>query len=77
MTLIPLDDIQVDERLNYAERPIKILDRKTKALRKKLVNLVKMQWQQWKGSEWMWEPEVEMKEHYPYFFKAANFKDEI
>ena len=40
--VVPLEDIQVDDRLNYIERPISILDRKTKALRNKLVDLVKV-----------------------------------
>ena len=59
-TVISLDDIQVDESLNYFEKPIAVLDRKTKALRNKLVKLVKVQWQHRKGSEWTWEPEDEM-----------------
>ena len=43
--VISLDDIQVDEGLNYVERPVSILDRKTKGLRNKEVKLVKVQWQ--------------------------------
>lgn len=41
--VVPLDDIQVDEHLNYIERPTVILDRKTKGLRNKVVNLVSVQ----------------------------------
>ncbi|KAJ9565014.1 LOW QUALITY PROTEIN: hypothetical protein OSB04_000980 [Centaurea solstitialis] len=32
---VPLEDIEVDERLNYAEKPIAVLERKTKTLRNK------------------------------------------
>ena len=39
--LIPLEDIQVDDRLNYVETPLEILDQKVKTLRNKVVNLVK------------------------------------
>ncbi|KAJ9564648.1 hypothetical protein OSB04_000614 [Centaurea solstitialis] len=56
---IPLDDIQVDESLNYVERPVAVLDRKHR-----------------KGSEWTWEPEAEMREHYPNF-SPIDFGDEI
>ena len=35
--VVPLDDIQVYERLNYEERLVAILDMKTKAFCKKLV----------------------------------------
>ncbi|KAJ9546732.1 hypothetical protein OSB04_019275 [Centaurea solstitialis] len=65
---IPLDDIQVDESLNYVERPVAVLDRKVKRLRNKEIGIVKIQWQHRKGSEWTWETEVEMREHYPDIF---------
>ncbi|KAJ9547488.1 hypothetical protein OSB04_020031 [Centaurea solstitialis] len=64
---VPLDDIQVDERLNYAERPVAILERKTKALRNKEIGIVKVQWEHRKGSEWTWEPEEEMRRNHPEF----------
>ena len=44
-TVISLDDILVDESLNYVERSVSILDRKTKGLRNKEAKLVKVQWQ--------------------------------
>lgn len=47
-----LDDIQVDGSLNYVEKSVAILDRKTKGLRNKEVMLVKVQWQNRKGSKW-------------------------
>ena len=40
--VVPLEDIQVDESLNYIERPISILDRKVKVLRNKEVPLVQV-----------------------------------
>ena len=56
-----------------------ILDRKSKDLRNKRVELVKVQWQHRKGSEWTWEPVSEMMEHYPELFqdRAADFEDEV
>ncbi|KAJ9545391.1 LOW QUALITY PROTEIN: hypothetical protein OSB04_025098 [Centaurea solstitialis] len=60
---IPIDDIQVEERLSYVERPIAVLERKTKTLRSKEVGLVK--WEHLKGSEWTWELEDEMRRNYP------------
>ena len=50
--VVPLDDIQIDNCLNYVERLVAILDRKTKALHNKEVSLVKVRWQHQKGSEW-------------------------
>ena len=75
--VIPLEDIQIDERLNYVEKPIAVLERKTKALRNKTINLVKVQWQHRKGSEWTWEPESEMRANYPDLFMGVDFEDEV
>ena len=72
-----LDDIQVDEHLNYVERPVTILERKVKVLWKNEIPLLKVQWKQRRGFEWTWEPEAEMWEHYPGLFTTADFKDEV
>ncbi|KAJ9563463.1 hypothetical protein OSB04_008623 [Centaurea solstitialis] len=69
---VPLEDIEVDERLNYAEKPIAVLERKTKTLRNKEVGIVKVQWEHRKGSEWTWEPEDEMRRNYPELYKGRN-----
>ncbi|KAJ9561265.1 LOW QUALITY PROTEIN: hypothetical protein OSB04_006425 [Centaurea solstitialis] len=65
---VPLDDIQVDESLNYVERPVAVLERKMKRLRNKEVEIVKGQWQHRQGSKWTWEPEAEMRRNYPELF---------
>lgn len=72
-----LDDIHLDERLNYMESLVVILDRKTKTLRKNVIGLVKVQWQHRKGLEQIQEPEEEMCENYPGLFMISDFGDEI
>ncbi|KAJ9557272.1 hypothetical protein OSB04_011886 [Centaurea solstitialis] len=57
---VSLDDIQVDARVNYVEKPIVVLGWKVKQLGNKEIGIVKVQWQHRKGSEWTWEPEAEM-----------------
>ena len=42
--VVPWEDIRVDNNMNYIERPIAILERKTKDLRNKRVELVNVQW---------------------------------
>ncbi|XP_035845155.1 uncharacterized protein LOC118491458 [Helianthus annuus] len=66
--LVPLDDIELDEGLNYVERPIAIKDVNVKNLRNKAVKQVLVQWQHRKGSELTWEVEDEMRKHYPFLF---------
>ncbi|KAD4585739.1 hypothetical protein E3N88_23340 [Mikania micrantha] len=47
----PLDDIEVDDRLNYIEEPVAIVDTKENQLRNKTVRQVKVQWKHRKGSD--------------------------
>ncbi|KAD3066844.1 hypothetical protein E3N88_34724 [Mikania micrantha] len=58
---VSLSDIEVDERLNYIEEPVAIVDTKKKQLRNKVIRQVKVQWKHRKGSEVTWETEDEMK----------------
>ena len=53
------------------------MERKKKILRNKEIPLVRVQWEHWKGSEWTWEAEAEMPEHYPTLFTPADFEDEV
>ncbi|GJV73243.1 hypothetical protein Tco_1493238 [Tanacetum coccineum] len=39
---IPLDEIQVDERLNFIEEPIEIMDREVKRLKQSRIPIVKV-----------------------------------
>jgi hypothetical protein len=71
---VPLDDIEVDERLNYIEEPIAILDRKDKQLRNKTISQVKVQWKHHRGSKATCESEKEMKELYPQLFADYKFQ---
>ena len=75
--IISLDDIQIEETLNYIERSIAILSKKTKVLQNKEVKIIKVQWKHRRGSEWTWEPDNEMLEHYPDLFASTNFEDEV
>ncbi|XP_021975369.1 uncharacterized protein LOC110870501 [Helianthus annuus] len=62
------DDIVLDERLNYVERPIAIKDSMVTHLRNKAIKQVLVQWQHRKGSDLTWELEDDMREHYPALF---------
>ena len=75
--VVPIEDIELDEKLNYTKRPIAITDRKTKQLRNKVVKLVQVQWQHHKGSELTWEREDEMRADYPYWFEDEDFEEEV
>ncbi|KAJ9553216.1 hypothetical protein OSB04_017261 [Centaurea solstitialis] len=66
---IPLEDIEVDQKLNFVEEPIVVLDRKIRKLRSKEILLVKVQWKFHKGQEATWEVESEKRAKYPFLFR--------
>ena len=65
---IPMEEIEIDENLNYVVKPIEILDQKVKHLRNRTINQVKVKWDHRKGSGTTWEFEEEMKRLYPHLF---------
>nr|GEU32202.1 reverse transcriptase domain-containing protein [Tanacetum cinerariifolium] len=65
---IPLDEIQIDDKLNFIEEPIEIIDREVKRLKKSRVPIVKVHWNSRRGLKFTWEREEQMKKKYPHLF---------
>nr|GEX62715.1 putative reverse transcriptase domain-containing protein [Tanacetum cinerariifolium] len=58
---VPLDEIQVDAKLNFMEEPVEILEREFKKLKRSRIAIVKFQWNSKHGPEFTWEREDQMK----------------
>ncbi|GJX36353.1 hypothetical protein Tco_0247910 [Tanacetum coccineum] len=58
---IPLDEIQVDAKLNFIEEPVEILKREFKKLKRSRIAIVKVRWNSKRGPEFTWEREDQMK----------------
>ncbi|GKB53122.1 putative reverse transcriptase domain-containing protein [Tanacetum coccineum] len=54
---VPLDEIQVDAKLNFVEEPVEILEREFKKLKRSRIAIVKVQWNSKFGPEFTWEHE--------------------
>nr|GEU98415.1 putative reverse transcriptase domain-containing protein [Tanacetum cinerariifolium] len=65
---IPLDDIKVDDQLNFIEEPVEIMDREVKRLKQSRILIVKVRWNSRRGSEFTWEREDQMQKKYPHLF---------
>ncbi|GJR86495.1 reverse transcriptase domain-containing protein [Tanacetum coccineum] len=65
---VPLDEIQVDAKLNFVEEPVEILEREIKKLKRSRIAIVKVRWNSKRGPEFTWEREDQMKLKYPYLF---------
>ncbi|GKB23535.1 putative reverse transcriptase domain-containing protein [Tanacetum coccineum] len=65
---IPLDEIYVDDKLNFIEEPIEIMDREVKRLKKSRIPIEKVRWNSRRGPEYTWEREDQMQKKYPHLF---------
>nr|GEW25724.1 putative reverse transcriptase domain-containing protein [Tanacetum cinerariifolium] len=59
--VIPLDEIQIDDKLNFIEEPIEIMDREVKRLKQSRIPIVKVCWNSRRGPEFTWEREDQIK----------------
>ncbi|GJY25533.1 retrotransposon protein, putative, ty3-gypsy subclass [Tanacetum coccineum] len=65
---IPLDEIHIDDKLNFIEEPIEIMDREVKRLKQSRIPIVKVCWNSRKGPEYTWERKDQMQKKYPHLF---------
>nr|GFA51184.1 putative reverse transcriptase domain-containing protein [Tanacetum cinerariifolium] len=65
---VPLDEIQVDDKLNFLEEPVEIMDREVKRLKQSRIPILKVRWNSRRGPEFTWEREDQMQKKYPSSF---------
>ncbi|GJW65379.1 hypothetical protein Tco_0117263, partial [Tanacetum coccineum] len=65
---VPLDEIQVDAKLNFVEDLVEILEREYKKLKRSRIAIIKVRWNSKRGPEFTWEHEDQMKLKYPHLF---------
>ncbi|GJZ79934.1 hypothetical protein Tco_0644771, partial [Tanacetum coccineum] len=63
---VPLDEIQVDAKLNFVEEPMEILEREFKKLKWSRIAIVNVWWNSKRGPEFTWEHEDQMRLKYPH-----------
>ncbi|GKA26611.1 hypothetical protein Tco_0712720, partial [Tanacetum coccineum] len=68
--VIPLEEIQLDDKLHFIEEPVEIMDRKVKQLKQSRIPIVKVRWNSRRGPEDTWEREYFFKRNYPHLFSS-------
>ncbi|GKF65203.1 hypothetical protein Tco_0191720, partial [Tanacetum coccineum] len=66
--VVPLEGLQVDDKLHFVEEPVEIMDREVKQLRQSRVLIVKVRWNSRQGPEFTWECEDQLRKKYPHLF---------
>ncbi|GKA29726.1 hypothetical protein Tco_0715971 [Tanacetum coccineum] len=67
---VPLDKIRVDDKLNFVEEPVEIMERDFKKLKRSRIAIVKVRWNLKRGPEFTWEREDQMKLKYLHLFSV-------
>nr|GEZ61586.1 putative reverse transcriptase domain-containing protein [Tanacetum cinerariifolium] len=63
---IPLEEVQLDDKLHFIEEPLEIIYREVKQLKQSRIPIVKVRWNLRRGLEYTWEREDFFKRNYPH-----------
>nr|GFA98447.1 hypothetical protein [Tanacetum cinerariifolium] len=66
--VIPLDEVQLDDKLHFVEEPVEIIDREVKRLKQSRNLIVKVGWNSRRGPEFTWKHEDFFRSNYPHLF---------
>ncbi|GKC74469.1 putative reverse transcriptase domain-containing protein [Tanacetum coccineum] len=66
--IVALDGLHVDDKLQFVEESVEIMDREVKQLRHSRVPIVKVRWNSKRGPEFTWEREDQFQKKYPHLF---------
>ncbi|GJT47574.1 putative reverse transcriptase domain-containing protein [Tanacetum coccineum] len=70
---VPLDGLHFDDKLQFVEEPVEIMDREVKRLKRSRIPIIKVRWNSRRGPEFTWEREDKFrKKIYTLFTKTAS-----
>ncbi|GKD99422.1 putative reverse transcriptase domain-containing protein [Tanacetum coccineum] len=80
--VIPIKELQLDDKLNFVEEPVEVMDREIKQLKRSRIPIIKVRWNSKRGPEFTWEREDEIHAKYPHLFSiitssSIKSRDEI
>nr|XP_043625640.1 uncharacterized protein LOC122597071 [Erigeron canadensis] len=64
--VVPLEELRMEDKLQFREEPIEVLDRDEKRLKRSKIPIVKVRWDTKRGPEFTWEREDFIREKYPH-----------
>ncbi|GJR26391.1 putative reverse transcriptase domain-containing protein [Tanacetum coccineum] len=72
--VIPMKELQLDDKLNFVEEPVEVMDREIKQLKRSRIPIIKVRWNSKRGPEFTWEREDEIRAKYPHLFSIISSK---
>ncbi|GJW42540.1 hypothetical protein Tco_0071339 [Tanacetum coccineum] len=69
-----LPELQLNDKLNFIEEPVEIMDREVKQLKQSRIPIIKVRWNSNRGPEFTWERKDEIRAKYPHLFSIISSK---
>ncbi|GKF16513.1 hypothetical protein Tco_0061431, partial [Tanacetum coccineum] len=66
--VILMKELRLNDKLNFVEEPVEIMDREVKQLRQNRIPIVKVRWNSKRGPEFTGECEDQIRAKYPHLF---------
>ncbi|GKE27747.1 hypothetical protein Tco_1443131 [Tanacetum coccineum] len=66
--VIPMKELRLDDKLNFVEEPVEIMDQEVKQLKQSRIPIIKVRWNSKRGLEFTWEREDQICAKYPHLF---------
>ncbi|GJR36687.1 putative reverse transcriptase domain-containing protein [Tanacetum coccineum] len=70
--IIPIKELQLDDKLNFVEEPVEVMDREIKQLKRSHIPIVKVRWNSKRGPEFTWEREDKIRANIPILFSIIT-----
>ncbi|GJU77632.1 putative reverse transcriptase domain-containing protein [Tanacetum coccineum] len=75
--IVPMEEIQLDDKLHMIEEPVEIVDKEVKRLKQSRIPIVKVRWNSQRGPEFTWEREDQIKKKYPHLFTSKDKAERV
>nr|GEU58494.1 putative reverse transcriptase domain-containing protein [Tanacetum cinerariifolium] len=70
--IIPMKELRLDDKLNFVEEPVEIMDREVKQLKQSHIPIVKVRWNSKRGPEFTWERKDQFRPKRVPFYQRNN-----
>ncbi|GJS67892.1 putative reverse transcriptase domain-containing protein [Tanacetum coccineum] len=70
--VIPMKELRLDDKLNFVEEPVEIMDREVKQLKQSRIPIIKVRWNSKRGPKFTWEHEDQIRAKYPHLFSNTT-----
>ncbi|GJZ80898.1 putative reverse transcriptase domain-containing protein [Tanacetum coccineum] len=70
--VIPMKEFRLDDKLNFVEELVEIMDREVKQLKQSHIPIIKVRWNSKRGPKFTWESEDQIRAKYPHLFSNTT-----